>query len=220
MAFVAIPGLIALVPHASGGAILSTSAGGYVAGTLIPASVVAAAPAIAIGAVAVTAAAAGAYFYIHGIPLPLAELLAAKGITVKAGTTAAMAAAAAAAAVTDPIAATKSVMTAVPAAVVVAVPAAKVVLVLAALAAVGYFAYTSSQDVKDAVDDLARKAEHEENGLAEKAGLIEEFRATLSTFIATTSTSASAQVQTIWSFIRKVLRGLAGVFQWWKRRID
>jgi len=216
MAFVAIPGLIALVPHASGGAILSTSAGGYVAGTLIPASVVAAAPAIAIGAVAVTAAAAGAYFYIHGIPLPLAELLAAKGITVKAGATAAKAAAA----VTDPIAATKSVMTAVPAAVVVAVPAAKVVLVLAALAAVGYFAYTSSQDVKDAVDDLARKAEHEENGLAEKAGLIEEFRATLSTFIATTSTSASAQVQTIWSFIRKVLRGLAGVFQWWKRRID
>jgi hypothetical protein len=217
MAFVAIPGLIALVPHASGGAILSTSAGGYVAGTLIPASVVAAAPAIAIGAVAVTAAAAGAYFYIHGIPLPLAELLAAKGITVKAGATAAKAAAAA---VTDPIAATKSVMTAVPAAAVVAVPAAKVVLVLAALAAVGYFAYTSSQDVKDAVDDLARKAEHEENGLAEKAGLIEEFRATLSTFIATTSTSASAQVQTIWSFIRKVLRGLAGVFQWWKRRID
>lgn len=216
MAFVAIPGLIALVPHASGGAILSTSAGGYVAGTLIPASVVAAAPAIAIGAVAVTAAAVGAYFYIHGVPLPLAELLAAKGITVKAGATAAKAAAA----VTDPIAATKSVMSAVPAAAVVAVPAAKVVLVLAALAAVGYVAYTSLQDVKDAVDDLVRKAEHEENGLAEKAGLIEEFRATLSTFTATTSTRASAQVQTIWSFIRKVLRGLAGVFQWWKRRID
>lgn len=182
MAIVAIPGLIALVQHSCGGLILSTSSGGYVAGTLIPASVVAAAPAIAVGAVAVTAAAAGMYFYLHGVPLPIAELLASKGIATEAAATAVKAAA------TDPLVAAKSLLTGTPAAASIAVPAAKVLLVLAALAAVGYVAYTTSQAVKDAIDDLAEKgrASAQAQGQAEQteiAGLIAEFKSAVSKFV-------------------------------------
>lgn len=200
MAFVAIPGLIALVQHSSGGLILS--AGGYLPGTLIPASVVAAAPALAVGAVAVTAAAAGAYFYLHGVPMPIAELLASKGITVKAATTAAKAA------VTDPLTTAKSLATATPAAASIAVPAAKVVLVLVALAAVGYVAYTTSQAVKEAVDELADKVQASMQGQDEQsqsAGLVADFKSALSKLVTTAQEVASDTA----SRVKDTARGVA-----------
>ena len=132
MAFIAIPGLIALVSHSSGGAILSTAANGYLAGSLIPASVVAGAPLAALGAVLVVGV--GSYFYLHGIPVPIAEILAAKGL----GTSVASGSATATS--------------------VFAVSPAQIVAVLLALAAVSYIAYTHSGAVKNAVDTATKKA--------------------------------------------------------------
>lgn len=148
MAIVGIPGIIYLVSHSSGGAMLST-AGGYVAGTLIPASVVASAPAIAIGAVTVTAAVATGYLCLHGVPPAIVEILVSKGaatvVATGKGAVAATAATSAAQAATG--------VSATAAAPVIAVPVALVAGTLLALAAVGFVAYTQSEEVKKAVDD-------------------------------------------------------------------
>ncbi len=147
MAIIAIPGLIALVPHVGGGAILSSASSGYIAGTLIPASVVTAVPAV-LGTVLVAGAVAGsAYLYLHGIPAPIAEIFAAKGLG-------SFAAAAASPAVKTPVIAGSPIATAAPAFVV---PVAQIAAVLAGLAVVGYIAYTHSDTVKNAVDSAAAK---------------------------------------------------------------
>lgn len=146
MAIIAIPGLISLVSHSCGGAILSTAANGYVAGSLIPASVIAAAP-VALGTVMVVGA--GAYFYLHGIPAPIAEILAAKGL----GTT--LVAPSASVPIHTASAVASSHATG---ATVFAVSSAQIVAVLAALAVVSYIAYTHSDAVKNTIDTAAQKA--------------------------------------------------------------
>ncbi|NMG17681.1 hypothetical protein [Aromatoleum bremense] len=77
---VLIPGIVALVTHSSGGAMLSTVTGGYVAGTLIPASVVAAAPIALAALTTVSVVAVGSYLYFHGIPAPVAETITSVGL--------------------------------------------------------------------------------------------------------------------------------------------
>lgn len=103
MAILAVPfTTIYLVPHVGGGAILHAG-GGYVAGTLVPGSVVNAATAamsvlasagssaaalgtgpVVLGAAAVTAAAAGAYCYFYGVPAPVAATLVKSGLATPA----------------------------------------------------------------------------------------------------------------------------------------
>ena len=158
MAILEIPGLIALVSHSSGGAILSTASGGYAANTLIPASIVAGAPAVAVGAIAVTAALAAGYLYLHGVPPGIAEVLFSKGV---AASTSVAGSGAQAATAASTVTQATSAATAAAAAPGIAVPVAAAVTVLVALAAVGYVAYTQSEDVKNWVDkeyDKFRKA--------------------------------------------------------------
>lgn len=190
MAILAIPGLVALVPHASGGAILSTSAGGYVAGTLIPASMVTAAPFIGAVAVTAVAVAAGAYLYLHGVPTVLADVLIQKGAAI--ATTAAEAVSEVAA----PTVASKAATILAPAASTtsILVPLACVAAVLAALAAVGYYAYTHSETVKETVDDLASKARSaasENMNALKSTDLVDEFKAALAKFIESAKQFAS-----------------------------
>lgn len=103
MAIFAVPfSTIYLVPHVGGGAIVHAG-GGYVAGTLVPASVVSAATTatsvlanagsslvalgsnpVVLGAAAVTAAAVGAYCYFYGVPAPVEVLLVKAGIAAPA----------------------------------------------------------------------------------------------------------------------------------------
>jgi len=103
MAIFAVPfSTIYLVPHVGGGAIVHAG-GGYVAGTLIPASVVNAATTatsvlasaggsavalgsnpVVLGAAAVTAAAVGAYCYFYGVPAPVEALLVKAGFAAPA----------------------------------------------------------------------------------------------------------------------------------------
>lgn len=150
MAIAAIPGIIALVSHSSGGAILSTAGGGYVSGTLIPASIVAGAPAVAIGAVAVTAAVVVGYLYLHGVPPGIAEVLVSKGAATVAAAAGNGAATATWASSTAQAAGTVSTAVGSP---VIVVPVAVIAGTLVALAAVGYVAYTQSEEVKKIVDD-------------------------------------------------------------------
>lgn len=103
MAIAAIPfTTVYLVQHVGGGAIVHVG-GGYVAGTLIPASVMTAAncataalanlgsSAIALGSnpvvlggAAIAAAAVGAYCYFYGIPAPVEALLVKAGLVAPA----------------------------------------------------------------------------------------------------------------------------------------
>jgi hypothetical protein len=192
MAILAIPSLIALVAHSSGGAILSTSAGGYVAGTLIPASVVTAAPVIGVVAVTAVAVAAGAYLCLHGVPSVLADVLIQKGAaTATTATTATEAAIDAVA----PAAASKAAAILVPSGTTsILVPVACVAAVLIALAAVGYYAYTHSETVKETVDDLANKARSataEQMDALKATELIDDFKAALARFVESAKQLAS-----------------------------
>lgn len=182
MAILAVPGLIALVSHSSGGAMLSTSIGGYVAGTLIPASMVTAAPLI--GAVAITAVAVGvgAYLCLHGVPSVFADVLIQKGAAT--ATTATEAVFEATAPTLASTAATIFVPSATTASILV--PLACVAAVLAALAAVGYYAYTHSEAVKETVDGLARKARSataEQVDALQATDLVDDFKAAFTKFI-------------------------------------
>lgn len=103
MAIFAVPfSTIYLVPHVGGGAIVHAG-GGYMAGTLIPASIVSAATTAAsalasvgssaaalgsnpvvLGAAAVAAAAVGSYCYFYGVPAPVEVLLMKAGLAAPA----------------------------------------------------------------------------------------------------------------------------------------
>lgn len=189
MAIAAIPGMIALVSHSSGGAMLSTAGGGYVSGTLIPASIVAGAPAVAIGAVAVTAAVAAGYLYLHGVPPGIAEILVSKGAATVAG--AAGKGAAAATAATSATQATSAVSAAV-ATPVISVPVAYVAVTLVALAAVGYVAYTHSEEVKNVVDGAYADFRNATDDSRSKVdGLVSDLKSAFDKVLAATKTYAT-----------------------------